>query len=83
MLDKLKNSIKAVGTKQTIKALENGNVKTVYISKDADIEVAAKVIELCNGSEVEIVYTDSMKQLGKACDIEVGAATAAIIKTEN
>lgn len=69
-----------VGTKQTIKTLENGTVREVYIAKDADQRVTAKVIQLCEKKEVKIGYVDSMKKLGKAAGIDVGAAVVAVIQ---
>ncbi|UII56068.1 50S ribosomal protein L7ae-like protein [Cytobacillus spongiae] len=67
-----------VGTKQTVKALKTGTVKEVLIASDADPKVTAKVIQTANEVHVPIIYVDSMKKLGKACGIEVGAATVAI-----
>ncbi len=80
MLDNLKSSNKVVGVKQAAKALENGTAKLVYIAKDADPRVTGNIIELCHRNSVEIVYEDSMKHLGKACGIEVGAAVACVLK---
>lgn len=80
MLDDLKKRKKTVGAKQTLRAIESGAAKLVYIAKDADRKVTGNVIELCMKKSIEIVYVDSMKQLGKACGIEVGAAAAAILE---
>ncbi len=70
---------KAVGTKQTIKALERGEARVVYLAGDAEERVIKSVIELCKASGVEVIHVDTMAQLGKACGIEVGAASAAIL----
>jgi len=35
---------------------------------------------MCQSRNIAVTYVDSMKELGKACGIEVGAATAAILK---
>lgn len=67
-----------IGTKQTVKALKLGTIKEVVIAKDADLKVIAKVVNIANELNVPILYVDSMKKLGKACGIEVGAATVAI-----
>ncbi|NBI30344.1 50S ribosomal protein L7ae-like protein [Chengkuizengella marina] len=69
----------SIGTKQTLKVVERGSATEVYVAKDADPKVTAKVIVLCKDMNVNIIYVDSMKQLGKACGIEVGAAVAAVI----
>lgn len=68
-----------IGTKQTVKALQSGTVKEVVIAKDADAKVNAKVSNAATEANVSIIYVDSMKKLGKACGIEVGAAAIAII----
>lgn len=81
MLENLKNSKKAVGVKQVLKAVDRGNAKAVFIASDADEKVISGLKEACLNNSVEIIYVDSMQQLGKVCDIEVGAAAAAILKT--
>ena len=70
---------KAVGTKQTIKALERGEARVIYLARDAEERVIKNVIELCKANGVKVVHVDTMAQLGKACGIEVGAASAAIL----
>ncbi|WP_078415004.1 50S ribosomal protein L7ae-like protein [Priestia abyssalis] len=68
-----------VGTKQTVKALKNGRVKEVFVAKDANLEIIQKVIQAATELQTPICYVDSMKKLGKACNIEVGASAVAII----
>lgn len=70
---------KSVGSKQTRKAIEKGTALKVYIAKDAEAHVTTPIIELCNSRGVEIVYVNSMRELGKACGIQVGAASAAVL----
>ncbi|MBG9542277.1 50S ribosomal protein L7ae-like protein [Cytobacillus firmus] len=67
-----------VGTKQTVKALKLGTIDEVVVASDADPRITAKVVNTANEMNVPIVYVDSMKKLGKACGIEVGAAAVAI-----
>lgn len=71
---------KVVGVKQTIKAIKAETVKTVYIAKDADDKFIQPVKLLVEEGSLELVYVDSMKELGKLCGIDVGAATAAVLK---
>lgn len=80
MLDDLKHYKKVVGVKQSTKAIENGNVASVFIAKDSEQRVVKGIIELCEKQSLPITYVDSMKQLGKACGIEVEAAVACILK---
>lgn len=69
-----------IGTKQTVKALKEGNVHELIVASDAEPKVTAKVVEEAILYKVPILYVDSMKKLGKACGIEVGAAAVAIIR---
>ncbi|MDI6602244.1 MAG: ribosomal L7Ae/L30e/S12e/Gadd45 family protein [Thermoanaerobacteraceae bacterium] len=81
MLIRLENAKnKCVGTKQTLKAIETGKALVVYVAKDAEPKVIDKVIDLCRQKEVECVFVDTMRQLGECCGIEIGAASAAILK---
>jgi large subunit ribosomal protein L7A len=79
MLEELKSSKKAVGLKQSIKAIENGTAKKLYIARDAEERVIRNIIKISNEKKILIVYIDSMKALGKACGINVGAAVACLI----
>lgn len=67
-----------VGTKETLKALEDGRAKAVFVARDADQTVIRPVLDLASQGEVEVVFVEFMSDLGKACGIEVGAASAAI-----
>ncbi len=80
MLAHLKNSKKAVGLKQSLKALQNSEVKTVIIAKDADERIIEEVKDVCDKNEIEVIYVDEMKKLGKACNIDVGASVVCILK---
>lgn len=79
MLEVLKGSNKAIGIKQTLKAVENKTAKVVFIARDADEKVTGPLKELCISRSIEIIYADTMKQLGKACGIEVGASAVCIL----
>ncbi len=69
---------RVVGTKQTIKALEKGEVQKVFIARDAEDKVTRPVISLCEDNNIEPYYVESMQQLGKLSGIKVKAAVAAI-----
>ena len=64
-----------IGTKQTVKALKNGKATELIVAKDAEARVTAKAVELARELNIPVTYVDSMKELGKACGIDVGAAT--------
>ncbi|MBA9028878.1 MULTISPECIES: 50S ribosomal protein L7ae-like protein [Bacillaceae] len=69
-----------IGTKQTMRALKQYLIREVIIAQDADQLLTAHVAETARELEVPITYVDSMQMLGKACGIDVGAATVAIKK---
>lgn len=69
-----------VGTKQTLKALEDGRAKVVYVANNADLDVTNPVIEACKQTETELIFVETMAELGRACGIDVGAAVACVLK---
>src|SRR5690554_5813513 len=78
--ERLKNSVKkTIGTKQTTKAVQRNAAITVYVAKDAEPHVINPLINLCKEKGIEVIAAYSMLELGKACGIEVGSASAAII----
>ncbi len=80
-LDRIRLARKrTIGTNQTTKALQQGQAEVVYVAKDAEHRVTAPIVSLANQRGLNVVWVDTMKQLGKACGIEVGAAAAAVIK---
>lgn len=69
-----------VGTKQTLKALQDNEVIELIIADDAEKRVIGKVKAFAEEKQIPVTVVDSMKKLGKACGIEVGAAAVAIRK---
>ena len=68
-----------IGTKQTVKAIQTMDIAEVIVAEDADRRVINKVMQLSVDKNIPVTKVESMKKLGKACGIEVGAATVAII----
>lgn len=71
---------RAVGTKETLRALEAGCVAVVYVATDAEERLVKPVLELVNREGVELVATETMARLGRLCGIDVGTACAALLK---
>lgn len=80
MLLKLKTDNKVVGVKQVKRALNANNVEAVFIAEDAESKVTDEIARLCDEKHVQLIYVDTMKELGNACKIDVNAATAALLK---
>lgn len=68
------------GTRQSEKALLSGTAARLYVARDADPKVVQKVLDLAREKGVEIVFVDTMAELGKACKLRVGAAAACLLK---
>lgn len=81
-LEELKNVKRAVGIKQVTKSLEKDRASLVFLAADADDRVVVPLRELCRDKGVAIEMAASMKELGKACQIEVGAAAVAVLRQE-
>lgn len=79
-LEAFKSGKKAIGAKQTVRAVEKGLATKVYLAVDADRRVVAPLALLCNQKEVQVDDQSTMSELGKACGIEVAAAAVALLK---
>jgi large subunit ribosomal protein L7A len=75
-LDAFSGYKKAVGIKESLKAVKNDTAAGVFIAKDADAVIVADIIALCREKNIPLIEAESMAYLGKACRIEVGAAVA-------
>ena len=80
MISKLKTESKVVGIKQSRKAVTAGKAVCVFLAADADPHVTDPLEELCAQYQVPVERGVSMKELGCACGISVGAAVAALVR---
>ena len=80
MLEKLKEASKVVGTRRVLRAIQAGEVSEAYVARDADLFILRQIRQACSEAGVRMVEAESMKELGKACGIEVKTASAAILK---
>ena len=55
------------------------SAKTVFLAQDADPALTEPLAELAGSKDVPVIWTEHMKELGKACGIAVGSAVAAIV----
>lgn len=78
-MERLQNEDHVVGLKQSQKAVEAGKAKTAYISNDAEPHIRVPFENLCNLNEVPVIYVETMKELAKACHVDVPTAVAVII----
>ena len=78
-MERIKEGPHVVGLKQSKKAIESGKAKLVFVARDADSHVVFPLERLCEVKEVEVVYVNNMKELAKACRVEVPTAVATIL----
>ena len=75
-----RESKKVVGIKQVKKALREGRALEVILADDADPALIEPLEGACLEAGVPTTRTASMKELGRACSIAVGAACAAYVR---
>jgi large subunit ribosomal protein L7A len=80
MMEKLDDSRKVVGTRRLLKALSAGEIALVYLADDAEMFIRTQVAEACEKAGVRLIVVPEMKQLGKACGVDVKTAAAGLKK---
>ncbi len=81
MLSELQHAAKVVGVKQVRRALSDGRAKRLYLAQDADPQLTQPLERQAQEQGVETVRVQSMRALGKACGVAVGAAVAATTRS--
>jgi large subunit ribosomal protein L7A len=72
---------KIVGLKQTLRAMQQGKVKLVYVADDIEEHVLRKISDACRETDVPLTRLKlCQRELGDFCQIEVGAAVVALLK---
>ena len=69
-----------VGAKQIRKALNSGRALKIFLAENADPAITEPIEAMCKLNSVDYAWVKSMADLGRACGIEVGAATAAVVR---
>lgn len=69
-----------IGVKQSQRAITEGRALKVFVARNAEQHVTRHILELAENAGVEVEFVESMRILGQACRIDVGAATAVITK---
>lgn len=80
MLKELYSGKKVSGAKQSRRALLEGTAQTVYLARDADPALTGPLRALCLERNVPVMDQWSMRELGQAAGIQVGAAVVTLLK---
>ena len=70
---------KVVGIKQSGRALREGRVRKVFLACDADPMVLTSLEALCAEGNVPVEKNATMRDLGQAAGIAVGASVIALL----
>lgn len=68
---------RVVGAKQTLKKVQAGQARAVYVADDADQGVVEAIVQAAEARGLPIHHVATMEELGRLCGIQVGAAAAA------
>lgn len=79
MLSQLFSAAKVVGVKQSKKVIRDGSATHAFIAADAERRITAPIYELCEAHNVPVTEVSTMKELGSAVGIAVGAAVVTVI----
>lgn len=80
MLKELRSGAKVVGMKQLRRAIRENRVRQVFLAADADPMMTAPLRALCREAEVPVTDVPTMRELGQACGISVGASSAGLLR---
>lgn len=80
MLMDLTSREKVIGVKQCSRAVRSGLARQVFLASDADPALTAPILELCRLKNIPVDRGVSMRQLGHAAGIQVGAAVVALLE---
>lgn len=81
MLSDLHSGNKVVGAKQSRRAIQEGLARKVFLASDAAPALTAPLLRLCRQASVPVTASRTMRELGQAAGIQVGAAVAAVLKS--
>ena len=83
LLSELRNSPKVVGIRQLRKALARGEILRVFLAEDADPALTEPLSAQSAEQGVPVDWVPTMRELGAACGITVGASAAGLRRTES
>ena len=80
MLEELRSSEKVIGAKQSRRAIRDGLAQRVFLASDADPALTEPLTAQCESVGIPVSPEFTMKELGQAAGIHVGAAVVTVLK---
>ena len=77
--DAEKRNLKA-GFKEVMNLISEKRAAKVVLAADCDDKIKTPILEAANAAGITVEYAETMRELGKACGIDVGASCAAMLK---
>ena len=72
---------RAIGLKQSLKAIKNGSAEKVYLASDATENIVDTVMDVCREMQISQINREhTMAQLGDLVNIDVDAAGFVVLK---
>jgi large subunit ribosomal protein L7A len=72
---------KIVGLKQTLRAIQQDKIEIVYFASDLEDHIVRKISEQCGEKSIPIMPSNlTQKEMGRLCQIEVGASVIGLLK---
>ena len=80
LLSELRGRDKVIGVKQSRRAIRDGLAQQVFLAADADPALTGPLAEQCLSLGVPVENGCTMRELGQAAGIQVGAAVVTLLK---
>ncbi len=66
--------MKYIGIKQVLKCVKNDKAHKVYVADDAQSNVTAELLAICEAKSIKVEHISTMNELGKMAGIDVGTS---------
>ena len=80
MLEDLRSAEKVIGVKQSRRAVRDALAQQVFLACDADPALTDPLAKQCCDAQIPVSREFTMKELGQAAGIHVGAAVVTVLK---
>jgi len=79
LLSELRSANKVVGAKQSRRAVREGRAREVFLASDAAPGLTGPLLRLCRQAAVPVCTACTMRELGQAAGIQVGASVVTLL----
>ena len=76
----MRSAEKVIGVKQSRRAIRDALAQQVFLACDADPALTDPLAEQCCDAQIPVSREFTMKELGQAAGIHVGAAVVTLLK---